>query len=130
MQVVKMHRIFSGSQTQLIGTADNLATLHAAAGHPRGKSVRVVVTPRTVPGAVSSAVARRAPAKFSAPYHQSGVQQSARLQVRKQPGHALVCRSRSRLMVLVTLLVAIPVRLVHTIAGPHLHETNSALHQT
>ena len=115
-----------GAQPELVGVADDLAALDAAAGHPDREAVRIVVAPFR---AVRAAVRCRAAAEFAAPDHQRGIEQAAGFQVRQQPGDGLVGLGRARLVVLVACDVAVPVVGIHAVAVPHLHEANAALHQ-
>ncbi len=67
---------------QLVGGADGDARLDAAAGHPDGEAVRMVVAAQEL-RAAPRLVHRRA-AELAAPDHQGVVQQPAPLQVRQQ----------------------------------------------
>src|SRR6516164_9530333 len=48
VQIVDVQPIFDGVQAHLVGAADDLAPLDAAAGHPHREAVGVVVT--AIPG--------------------------------------------------------------------------------
>ncbi len=42
-QVMDMQPVLNGTEAQVVGRADHLATLHPATGHPHRESGRVVV---------------------------------------------------------------------------------------
>ncbi len=79
MDVVDVGPALDGAKTDFVGGSDGLAALHAASRHPDRKAPRIVIAPFAL------LIERRA-AKLAAPDHQRRVQQSARLQIRQQPG--------------------------------------------
>ncbi len=79
VQVVDVHRVLDGLVAELVGLAVGDPGLHAAAGHPEGESLVVVVA------AVGVLPVRRA-AELAAPDHQRVVEQPPRAQVRQQAG--------------------------------------------
>src|SRR6266705_962650 len=79
--------------------------------------------------AAGSSIRGWAATEFAAPDYERRIQQTARFQVRQQTAHRLVGLRRPSLVILVILDMAIPVRRVHSIARPDLHETDTALHQ-
>src|SRR5436305_14475898 len=107
MNVVQVNGVFRRTQAQIVRGTDDLAALYSAAGEPDSEPVRVVVAARAVPGAVAAAIAGGAASEFPAPHHESGIHQTASLQVRQQRRDGLICRSRTGLMVRVSLPMAI-----------------------
>ena len=69
-------RAFDGHQADLVGGADALAGLHAAAGHPDGEAGGVVL-------AAIVALHHRRAAKFAGPDDERRVEQAALFQVRR-----------------------------------------------
>ena len=79
MQVVDVDAVLDGVQAELVGRADDVAPLHAAAGQPHREAVGIVVA------AVPFLGHRRA-AELAAPDDQRLVEQAALLEVREQAG--------------------------------------------
>ena len=84
VQVVDVDLILRDVEAELVGLADSDAGLHAAAGHPHGEGVRMMVA------AVGAALHHRRAAKLAAPDHQRVVEQAALLQILDQRGAGLV----------------------------------------
>src|SRR5207247_10743034 len=116
----------STPHAKLVRRSDDLTALYPTPGHPYGEAIRIVVASLR---AVLTAIGGRTAAELAAPDYQRRVQQASGFQVRQQTGHRLVGLGRFGLMVLVTGDMAIPVGRIHPIAGPHLYEANTALHQ-
>ena len=68
-------RFFDGFEAEFVGRAVGEPAFEAAAGHPHGVAVGIVVA------AVAAFGNRRAP-EFAAPDHQGGIEQAAALQGR------------------------------------------------
>ena len=85
MQVLDVEAVLDGGAAQLVGLADADAALDAAAGHPHGEAVGVVVAA----GALG-VLGGRLPAELAAPDDQRLVEQAAALQVLEQAGDRLV----------------------------------------
>ena len=126
VQVVEVDAIADGAQAELVGGADDLAALDAAAGHPDREAVGVVVAAF---GAAGAAVGDGTAAEFAAPDHQRGVEQAAGFEVGQQAGDAFVGLRGAGEVVLVAGDVAVPIVGIHAVAVPDLDETNAALDQ-
>ena len=85
MQVLDVEAVADGGCAEFVGLADADAALDAAAGHPHGEAVGVVIAA----GAVG-VLGRRLPAELAAPDHQRLVEQAAPFQVLEQAGDRLV----------------------------------------
>ena len=71
MNIIGVHTVLDSAEPDFIGSADNLATLDAAAGKPHGKAVWVVIASALVAAALhEQAVGYRRPPKIPAPYDQ------------------------------------------------------------
>ena len=95
---------FDRRRAELVGHADAVAALDAAAGHPHGKAVGVVVAA----GALCVFGGRLA-AEFASPDDQRFVEQAAPLQILQQPGDRLVGVAGVVGVVLDQVAVGVPV---------------------
>ena len=84
MQVVHVHPVDLRAKTELIRRAVNAPALRAAAGHPHGEAVVVVVAAVDLAGVRSGCgqLDCRRPAKLPAPKHERLVEQSALFEIR------------------------------------------------
>ena len=91
VEVVGVDSVFSDVEAEVVGLAIDGAGLGAAAGHPHGVGVFVVVAAGGGLGAVLiGTLAQGGAAKFAAPDHEGFIQQAALLEVAHQRGHGLV----------------------------------------
>ena len=79
------HAVDGGLVADLVGRAVADAALDAAAGHPDGEAVRIVVA-----AGLLACLRDRQPAELAAPDHQRLVEQAALVEVRQQAGDRLV----------------------------------------
>ena len=122
VQVVHVALLIDRAEPELIRLADDVAGLDAAAGHPHGERVDVMVAPRRLPR-----LAHRRAAKLAAPYHQRVVEHPVRLEILHQRRTGLVDFVCHLVEVLgeglTRAAVAVPVRMVQ------LHKPRAALHE-
>src|SRR5579871_708763 len=78
MQVMNVNLVLDGGVAEVVGRADHLSALYAAARHPGAEAARIVV-------AALAALVGRGPAELSAPDDQRLVEQAAALEVGQQP---------------------------------------------
>ena len=71
VQVMHVHLVFGGVVTVVVGRSVGVTALHAAAGHPHRKAVRIVV-------ASVVTLCRRRPPELAAPQHQRVVRADPR----------------------------------------------------
>ena len=83
VQVMDVNAVVNGAEAQLVGGADCLAAVNAAAGQPGRKAVGVVV-------ASLVALHHWRAAKFAGPQHQRALQHSALFQIGQQGRDRLV----------------------------------------
>ena len=119
VEVVNVHLVPLRKIAKVIGRTVNDARPDAAAGHPDGEAVRVVVA--TVSGA--GALRHWRSAKLAAPDHQCLVEQAALFQVGDQRRDRAVHRAAALGVLLGDLAVRIPALLVK------LHKPHAALAQ-
>src|SRR6476646_1659390 len=98
MEVVEVDPVGDGAQAEFVGVSDYLASLDASARHPDGEAVGIVVAAFR---ATRTAIRHGAPAEFSAPDYQRGIEQTAGLEVRKQSGNTFVGLRRARQVILI-----------------------------
>ena len=100
------------------------AALHAAARHPNGERVRVVIAPRLV-----ALLRDRQPAKFARANHQRVLEQTALREVFEQSGERLVGLAREAGVIADEIHVAVPRELILHAAAVNLHEPRAPLHE-
>ena len=105
---------------ELVGRADDLAPLHAAAGQPHREAVRVVIAAVTL-------LAHRRSTEFAPPDDECFVEQSPLLQVPQKGGHRLVGLAAMQAVVLFNLAVGVPLA---ARARVQLHEPDTPLHES
>ena len=69
LEIMDMHAILRGSESQFVGRADVCSGPYAAAGEPHGEGVDVVIAANAV-----AVLAHRSSAKFTSPNHQCLIQ--------------------------------------------------------
>src|SRR5258708_40193729 len=85
MEVMNVDLVFHCRETKLICGPVNVAAADAAAGHPHGKPIMIVVSATEL-----RKFGNRRSAEFTAPEHQGGVQHSPLLQVAQKSAQGLV----------------------------------------
>ena len=83
VEVVHVDRVFHGAVTEVVGGAVGESTPDAAAGHPDGENVRVVVTAIVVFG-------HRGAAELATPEDEGVVEEAALVEVLEEPGDGFV----------------------------------------
>ena len=121
MPVLQRAGDLDGLVADLVGRADAVAGLHAAAGHHAHHRVGVVVAAGRLTPAADAVVG--APAELPAPDHQRVVQQPPLPQVPQQPRVGLVDRADAGRVRTPQVVVRVPPGRVH------LHEPHAGLHQ-
>ena len=125
VQVLDVEAVVDGGRAaEFVGLADADAPLDAAAGHPHGEAVGVVVAARAL-----GVFGGRLAAELAAPDHQRLVEQAAALQILEQAGDRLVGAAGVVGVVLVQVAVGVPVVVVVGAAGIELDEAHAALDQ-
>ena len=124
VQVVDVDGVDGGGVADLVGLAVADAALDAAAGHPDGEAVRVVVAAGLLAG-----LGDRQAAELAAPDHQRLVEQPALVEVGQQAGDRLVGLAGELLVVPLDVGVAVPGELVVHAARVDLDEADAALDQ-
>src|SRR5262249_9774522 len=81
VEVVDVDPVRNGVEAELVGRAERKSRLDAAAGHPHGEGVRVVI-----PAVIAAALNHGGPAELAAPEDNRVVQQAALLEVLDQGG--------------------------------------------
>src|SRR5581483_8317564 len=108
--VAEVDRLLDGAQADVVGGADDLAALDAAAGQPHREAEIVVV-------AAAAPLRFRRPTEFTAPQHQCRVEQAALLQVRHERGNRLIDAPRHARVVFLDVLVGVPLEVAGPAAG-------------
>src|SRR5262245_38115442 len=112
VQVLDMVGMLDGLGAEFVGGADGDAPPRAAAGHPHGEAVGVVVA--TCPGGVFGG---GLPAELAAPDNQRLVEEAASLQVLDQAGDRLVGAAGVAVVIEQQVAVGVPVFVVVVAAG-------------
>ena len=119
VRIVDVHLVVDGAQAELVGGADDLAALDAAAGHPHGEAVRIVI-------AALAALRRRRAAELARPHDERFLELTARREILEQRRDRLVDFPRLAQRAFVGVVVVIPILAVAA-AGDDLHETHATL---
>ena len=119
MQVVDVYTIFHYVESQFVGLTDAGSRFDAAAGHPHGEGVGVMVA------AVRSALDHRGTAEFAGTDDQRVVQHPALFEVCDERGDGLI-DFPGQLRVLLDVIVTVP-RLARAV--PELNEAHAAFEQ-
>ena len=127
VQIVEMDAVVDGFESEIVGGAVDVAAFDAAAGHPHGETVVVVVAAFAEPlvGAGRGQFDGRCAAEFAAPQDEGFVEQTALFQVGEQGGDGLVPQGGVA-FVQHDVVVVIP---GDALAGPGLDEAHPALDQ-
>src|SRR3954468_6703886 len=112
--------VFHCGEPKLVGRAVGDAALDAAAGHPYGKTERMMIA------AIRSFGARRA-AEFGCPNHERFVQQAALFEIAYEPGDRLINLGAIRTMVFEQTAVGVPTASIAVAAVEDLNEADAAL---
>src|SRR5262249_24183197 len=124
LEIVNVDTVFDGVIAEVIRCSVSNAGLDAAAGHPNGEGVLVMVPAKPF-RSVALFVHRRS-AEFPSPNNKSAVQQTATLQISNQSGNRLIrllaaAHKAIAQVVAHRLPMAVPIPMIE------LHETDSAL---
>ena len=84
VEIVDVDFIFDGVEAEFVGFAVLDTAFDAAAGHPHGEGIRVVVA------AIAATLDHRSATEFSAPDDESFIEQPALLEVFQKRGASLV----------------------------------------
>src|SRR5262249_50307084 len=95
------HAILGGLEAEIVSRAVGQAAAHAAAGHPHGVSVRIVI-------AAVACFRDRGSAKFSAPDDQRLVEQPAPLQIANQSRRGAIHVRTAVAELFIDVLVIVP----------------------
>ena len=85
VQVADVDGMFDGAEAEFVGDAERDAGFEAAAGHPHGEGVDVMVAAGRFPR-----FAHRRAAELAAPEHDRRVEQSAATEILHQCGRRLI----------------------------------------
>ena len=119
VDVVDVEPVFDGMEAEVVGLADDDALFHAAAGHPHGESIGVMVA------AVAFLGHGRA-AELTAPDDQGLVEQAPALEVLEQAGDRLIHGAAGLGVVRLDVGVGVPLA---ARAAVDLNEPDAALDQ-
>ena len=128
LQVVDMNRIFDRVHGELVTFSITNPGLHAAAGHPHGKGVRMMVSPPALP-ILDITLNKRSAAEFSTPNHQRILQQSAFFKICNEGRTWLICVLALRVELRRQAVVLIPSGM-HQLNKLHSTLNHSPCHQT
>src|SRR5262245_14429224 len=121
MKIVDMHLVFHRREAEVVGCANHLSALDAAASQPAGETVVIVIA------AVKSGELRDwCAAELATPLHQRALEKSARLEVGQEGSDWLVPLRRECAVLLFEAIVIIP-RLPSP--TPELHNTDASLNE-
>src|SRR2546429_7457 len=112
-----MNRTIDGRIADVVGGADDLAALHAAAGEPEGITAGGMIAAFFIASAFSAGSS----AEFAGPEDQSAVEQAALLQIHQQSGNRLIGLAGERGVIAKEIGVSIPE------GEAKLHEAHAAL---
>ena len=128
MQIVDVHGLLRGLESELISRPVDVSTLYAATRHPGREAVVVVITAVNFAGIGSGCGQFNGgrTSEFAGTQHQRIVQHAALLQVHQKRGDSLIAFAGQLAMAIFQIVVAIP-GLTGTM--PELHETDAPLQQ-
>ena len=110
VQIVNVNRVFNRLETKIVGGAVDVSAFNAAAGHPHGKAVMVVIAAVDFSG-VGPLLGKfdgRRPAEFASADHQRFVEQLPLLEIGEQRADGLGDLSREGRVPFPQVIVAIP----------------------
>src|SRR5258706_15625709 len=99
-----MNRAIDGGVADVVGGADDLAALHAAAGEPD----RVAAGGMVAAFFIAAAFGAGSSAEFAGPEDQSAVEQATLLQIHQQSGDGLIGLARQRRVISEKIGVGVP----------------------
>ena len=124
VEVVDVHGVFGDLVTEVVGCAVGDPGFHAAAGHPNGERVLVVVASKFGGRAGAGIGLRhRRAAEFAAPDHECIFEETTLFQILHERGHAAVHVLAFAGQARGEVAVVIPVRVVE------LHHAHAALNE-
>ena len=129
VKVVDVDFVFHGLVTELVGRSMMDSAFDAAAGHPDGESLGIVV-------ATGAALRVGGAAKFSTPNDKRFIKQSTACEIGQQCGGRLIRGRSAGTVVRFNVGVSIPRHIVHgtvtirVFAGKDLHKTHATLNET
>ncbi len=128
VQIMNMHAVFDGGEAEFVGRAVDVAGFHAAAGHPHGETVVVVVAPVHLPGirAGSGKLDGGRAAEFAAPDDERFVKHAEPLQVFQKRRDGLVAFTGETSVFFLDFVMAVPWL---PLAVPQLHEADAAFEE-
>ena len=108
---------------EFVGFTDAQASFDAAAGHPHGEAVGVMIAPGAF-GVFGSGLAT----EFAAPDDEGSIKQTSVFEVLKKAGNGFVGVAGVVVVIFFEIAVSVPVVVVVGAARVNLNEANSPLH--
>ena len=71
VDVVNVIRLFHRTESDFVGSANGLAALHTATGHPHGEAPGIMIPTILCPSAGGVGVRKRRASEFPAPHYES-----------------------------------------------------------
>ena len=124
MQMLDVEWFLDRGTAQLICLANTNPTLDAAASHPHGEAVTVVITPGAL-GILSGGLTP----EFTSPNNQRFIEHTSLFEILKKAGDGLVSVPSVVIVVFFQVAVRIPVCIVVITAGIDLDVAHTPLHQ-
>ena len=117
--------VLDGGETEFVGRAVDLASLHAAARQPAGEAVVIVIAAVDLAGVGSRSgkLDGRSPSKFAAPQDERFIEQPAFFQIAEQRADRFVALACQAAVIDLDVVVVVP-RLA--LAVPKLDEANAS----